>query len=158
MSPLSAILPSLRRRHFLVSLVSFASVLAEFLPICLSSIPYSASLTYRAYRICSMTAMAILLFMIICIAALILKPRKRARPLPRNTDTLASVFCYIAATPSGEGDATGMLDKMRGLSKMGTSERNKAIMKSKGLYAMGIVEGGELRIDCNERVTELWFD
>jgi hypothetical protein len=50
----------------------------------------------------------------------------------------------------------GMLDKMRGLSKLGTRERNKLIMKSGDLYSMGIAEGGELRVDCDERVTTLW--
>jgi hypothetical protein len=76
----------------------------------------------------------------------------------RKTDTIASVCCYVASTPSGNWDAMGMLDKMRGLSKLGTSERNKFIMKGGGLYSMGIAEGGELRIDCDERVTKLGLD
>jgi len=76
----------------------------------------------------------------------------------RKTDTIASVCCYVASTPSGNGDAMGMMDKMRGLSRLGTSERNKFIIKSGGLYSMGIAEGGELRIDCDERVTKLGLD
>jgi hypothetical protein len=158
MSPFSAILPSLRRRHFHVSLICFASVLAQFLPICFGNIPYTPSTSQRAYEICSKIAMAILLFMMACIAVSILRPRKRVKHMFRKTDTIASLCCYVASTPSGNGNAMGMLDKMRGLSKMGTSERNKFVMKSKGLYAMGIVEGGELRIDCDERVTKLWLN
>jgi hypothetical protein len=158
MSPFSAILPSLRRRHFLVSVVCFASVLAEFLPICLGNIPYSTSLTFRAYVTCSILTMTILLFMMACIMVLILRPRKRVKPLPRKTDTLASVFCYIATTPGREGDAMGMLGKMRGLSKMGTSERNNFVTKGRGLYAMGVGEGGVLKVDCDERIKKLWLD
>jgi hypothetical protein len=102
--------------------------------------------------------MAILLFMIACIAVSIWRPRKRVNPMFRKTDTIASVCCYVASTPRGDGDAMGMLDKLRGLSKMGTSERNNFVMMNGGLYAMGIAEGGELRIDCDERVTKLGLD
>lgn len=157
MSPFSAILPSLRRRHFHVSLVCFASVLAEFLPICLGNIPYSRAATLSAYKSCTVIAIAILLFMMTCIAMSILRPRKRVKSIFRKTDTLASICCYVATTPSGDGNAMGMLEKLHGLSKMGTSERNYLVAKSRGLYAMG-VEGGELRIDCDERVTKLWLD
>jgi hypothetical protein len=121
MSPFSAILPSLRRRHFHVSLICFASALAQFLPICFGNIPYSASTSQSTYNTCSKIAMAILLFMIACIAVSIWRPRKRVKPMFRKTDTLASVCCYVASTPSVDGEALGMLVKLRGLSKMGTS-------------------------------------
>jgi hypothetical protein len=158
MSPFSAIIPSLRRRHFIVSLVCFASVLAEFLPIFLGNIPYSPSLTWRAYITCSFLAILILLFMMACVAVLILRPRRSVRPLPRRTDTLASICCYVAADESGEGGAMGILDKLSGLSKMGTRERDNIVVETGGEYTMGIVKGGELRIDFDERITRLWSD
>jgi len=113
-------------------------------------------MTKQTYYICSKIAMATVLFMIACIVVSILRPRKRVKHMFRKTNTIASVCSYVASTPNGNGDAMGMLDKMRGLSKLGTRERNKLIMKSGDLYSMGIAEGGELRVDCDERVTTLW--
>jgi hypothetical protein len=158
MSPFSAIIPSLRRRHFLVSLVCLASVLAEFLPIFLGNIPYSPSLTWHAYITCSSLAILILLFMMACVAVLILRPRRSVRPLPRRTDTLASICCYVAAGDNSEGSAMCMLDKLSGLSKMRTIERDAVVSEKGGLYTMGIVKGDGLRIDCDERITSLWSD
>ncbi|KAH8780802.1 hypothetical protein BGZ57DRAFT_977760, partial [Hyaloscypha finlandica] len=156
MSPFSAIIPSFRSRHFLVSLVCFASVLAEFLPICLGNIPYTPSLTYHAFVTCSILSMIILLFMMACIVVLILRPRRRVRPLPRRTDTLASICCYVAAGESVEGSAIGMLDQLSGLSKNGTTERDNVVIERGGLYAMGIIKGDGLRVDCDGRITRLW--
>jgi Protein of unknown function (DUF3433) len=158
MSPYSAIIPSFRRRHFLVALVCFASVLAEFLPICLGNIPYTPSLTYRAFVTCSILSMTTLLFMIACIVVLILRPRRKVRPLPRRTDTLASVCCYVAASEGFEGGSIGMLDQLSGLSKKGTTERDNVVMERGGLYAMGIIKGDGLRVDCDGRIARLWSD
>jgi hypothetical protein len=99
-----------------------------------------------------------LLFMMACVAVLILRPRRSVRPLPRRTDTLASICCYVAADESGEGGAMGILDKLSGLSKMGTRERDNIVVETGGEYTMGIVKGGELRIDFDERITRLWSD
>jgi hypothetical protein len=102
--------------------------------------------------------MIILLFMMACIVVLILRPRRRVRPLPRRSDTLASICCYVAAGESVEGSAIGMLDQLSGLSKKGTTERNNVVIERGGLYAMGIIKGDGLRVDCDGRITRLWSD
>lgn len=93
-----------------------------------------------------------------CIVVLILRPRRRVRPLPRRTDTLASICCYVAAGEGVKGSAIGMLDQLSGLSKKGTTERDNVVIERGGLYAMGIVKGDELRVDCDGRITRLWSD
>jgi hypothetical protein len=102
--------------------------------------------------------MIILLFMMACIAVLILRLRRRVRPLSRRTDTLASICCYVAAGESVEGSAIGMLDRLSGLSKKGTTERYNVVIERDGLYAMGIGNGDGLRVDCDGRITRLWSD
>ena len=60
----------------------------------------------------------------------------------RKTNTIASVCCYVASTPSGNGDAMGMLDKMRGLSKLGTRERNKLYHEERRFIFYGYCRRG----------------
>jgi hypothetical protein len=102
--------------------------------------------------------MIIILFMMVCLVVLILRPRRNIRPLPRRTDTLASVCCYVAAAESGEESTLNMLDRLSELSKKKTKERNDSVIERGGLYAMGILKGDGLRIDCDGRITRLWSD
>ncbi|KAF7904360.1 hypothetical protein EAF00_001694 [Botryotinia globosa] len=65
MSPYSALIPSIGRKHYLVSWISFCSILSEFLPITLANIPFSSTETRLVLLTCFYLAMAILSLMII---------------------------------------------------------------------------------------------
>jgi hypothetical protein len=157
MSPFSAIIPSLRRRHYLVALICFVSVLSEFLPICLANISFSPALTRQAYFTCTYISMIILILMVGSILVLIFRPRGKVRPLPRRPGMLASIAVYVASRgDSWEG--TGLLDGLVGSEKMGTRERDEFVEAQGRLYAMGIVDGDGLRIDDNRRIKRLWSD
>jgi hypothetical protein len=157
MSPFSAIIPSLRRKHYLVALICFVSVLSEFLPICLANISFSPAMTREAYFTCTYISMVIIILMVGSILVLIFKPRGRMRPLPRRPVMLASIAVYVASRgDSWEG--TGLLDGLIGSEKMGTRERDQLVEAQGRLYAMGIVEGDGLRIDDDRRVKRLSSD
>src|SRR5271168_2876143 len=97
MSPFSAIIPSLRQKHFLIACIAFLSILSEFLPICLANITFSAATTQPAYETCNDISMVVLILMLISVLVLIFRPRKGVKKLPRNPVTVASVLVYIAA-------------------------------------------------------------
>jgi fluoride exporter len=155
-SPFYAIIPSLRRRHFLVAQICFISILSEFLPIILANIAFSPAMTEEAYFTCTYLAMIILTLMLIGITILIFRPRHRLRPLPRKPTTLASVLLYI--TNSGEFKEQCMLGSMQSLSVLDQWERDECIKEFRSRYTMGLVAGNDLRIDEDRRIEKLWED
>lgn len=156
MSPLSAILPSLRRRHFLVTLICFISVLSEFLPITLANIAYTPAMTKRAYEICNAMSMGILGLMLLSILVLIFRPRRHVRLLPRAPTTVASLGVYVASV--GDIGERTFLDGMVGLAEATRRERDGVVKGWGPLYSLGLVDGNELRIDDDRRVRRLWSD
>jgi len=154
MSPLSAILPSIQRFHFLVALICFVSVLAEFLPITLANIAFSPAVTKQAYEICNFMSMGILGLMLVCIVILILRPRRHVRPLPRAPNTVASLGLYVASV--GNFEERGFLDGMGGLAVVTRKDRDDAVKGMGSLYSLGLVDGNDLRIDDDRRVRRLW--
>jgi fluoride exporter len=156
MSSFSAIIPSIRRRHFLVANICFISVLSEFLPIVLANIAFSPAMTEEAYFVCTYLAMSILGLMLISITILIFRPRHHLRPLPRKPTTLASVLLYI--TNLGDSKEQSMLDSMQGLSALDGKERDACITKIGCRYTMGLVASNDLRIEEDRKVQRLWKD
>jgi hypothetical protein len=157
MSPFSAILPSLRQKHFLTAHVAFLSILSEFLPICLANITYSAATTQLAYEACNDISLTILILMLISIIVLILRPRKGVKRLPRNPNTVASVLVYIAAH-GGLREREGLLDSVKGMERMETDERNDIIASWGRTYSLGLDKRAELRVDEDGRIENLWVD
>jgi len=154
MSPLTALAPSIRRRHFVVALVSLVSLLTEFLPITLANIPFSDTQIKEAYDICNYIAMAILFLMLVSLTILIFRRRYNLRDLPRLPTTLASILLYI--TNSGGEEGWNMMNSLQGLSTVSAKERDARIMGYGKLYAMGLVESGDLRIDEDDRICRDW--
>ncbi|KAJ5038895.1 uncharacterized protein L3040_006574 [Drepanopeziza brunnea f. sp. 'multigermtubi'] len=156
-SPFAAIIPALRRKHYFVALICFFSVLSEFLPICLANISFSPAVTKQTYEVCNGISMGVLILMVGCILALILRPM-RGRPLPRSPRTVASVGVYLARRESewaGEGHG-GLMDELEGCSIMERKERDDFVREKGALYAMGVVNGDGLRIDEERRIDRLW--
>jgi hypothetical protein len=109
----------------------------------------------QTYEVCNGASLGTLILMIITIVALMLRPRKSIRPLPRNPYTLASVLVYLASKDGGDSDR-GLVDSMGGLSVLETKERNDRIRGFGALYTMGIARGGGLRIDDDRRILQQW--
>ncbi|CZR58679.1 uncharacterized protein PAC_08571 [Phialocephala subalpina] len=149
-SPISAIIPSIRRHHYLTATISFLTLPAEFLPLFLANIPFSFGTTKLAYTVCNYFSMAILILMCLALVVLVFKGLDRVGSLPRKPDTLASVGVYLASRGGG-----GMLDSFQGLSLMSRRERDEVVRDLGAGYTLGFVDE-ELRIDDDMRVKKLW--
>lgn len=154
MSPYSALIPSLRRKHYLISWISFCSILSEFLPITLSNIPYSNTETLLVFRACFYFVMGILSLMIIGVVILIFRPRHYIKDLPKRPCTIAARLEYLA--PAGESDDSNLLSSIGGLAFFEREDRDARIIARGKLYSMGIGEDGKLRIDEDERIVRSW--
>ncbi|KAF7874897.1 hypothetical protein EAF04_002071 [Stromatinia cepivora] len=154
MSPYTALIPSLRRKHYLVSWISFCSILSEFLPITLANIPYSNTETRLVLLTCFYLAMGILSLMIIGVVILLFRPRHYVKSLPRKPCTIAARLEYLA--PAGEVDDSNLLRSVDGLALLEREDRDARVIARGKLYSMGIGEDGKLRIDEDERIVGKW--
>ncbi|ESZ90863.1 hypothetical protein SBOR_8755 [Sclerotinia borealis F-4128] len=154
MSPYSALIPSLRRKHYLVSWISFCSILSEFLPITLANIPYSITETRLVLLTCFYLAMGIISLMIIGVIILLFRPRHHIKSLPKKLCTIAARLEYLA--PAGEVDDSSLLRSVDGLALLEREERDARIIAGGKLYSTGIGEDGKLRIDEDERIVGKW--
>ncbi|KAJ8064719.1 hypothetical protein OCU04_007038 [Sclerotinia nivalis] len=154
MSPYTALIPSLRRKHYLVSWISFCSILSEFLPITLANIPYSNTETRLVLLTCFYLAMGILSLMIIGVIILLFRPRHCVKSLPKKPCTIAARLGYLA--PAGEVDNSSLLRNVDGLALLQREDRDARVIAKGTLYSMGVGEDGKLRIDEDERIVGKW--
>ncbi|RDL38532.1 uncharacterized protein BP5553_02872 [Venustampulla echinocandica] len=173
-SPVSAIIPSISRSHYLVAFVAMLAVLAEFLPIFLANIAFSPAMTKTAYTVCNYLSMATLILMVIAVLILLFwRGDKGLAWLPRSPGTsIGSVALYLAASTEAHGGQLGLLGSLAGMSVVKRAERDTTITSLGSLYSLGIVDGGneydvlsheigainsheELRIDDDRRVKRL---
>ncbi|TEY54133.1 hypothetical protein BOTCAL_0242g00030 [Botryotinia calthae] len=154
MSPYSALIPCITRKHYLVSWISFCSILSEFLPITLANIPYSNTGTFLVLLTCFYLAMAILSLMIIGVILLLLRSRHNVKSLPRKPCTIAARLEYLA--PAGEVGDSNLLRSLDGLDSLEREERDAQVISKGKLYSMGVGEDGNLRIDEDERIVSKW--
>jgi len=145
MSPFSALLPSLRRGHYLISLVCFVTILSDLLPIALANIPFSPAMTKPAYRGCTYVSITVLAIMVLTLLVLIFRPRQHIRPLPREPTTLASTLLYITDSVSSY-DGSTFSDSFDGLALLGTKQRNEHINSLGNRYSLGLAFGDDFRI------------
>ncbi|KAF7955183.1 uncharacterized protein EAE97_000442 [Botrytis byssoidea] len=154
MSPYSALIPSIGRKHYLVSWISFCSILSEFLPITLANIPFSNTETRLVLLTCFYLAMAILSLMIIGVVLLLLRSRHGVKSLPKKPFTIAARLQYL--DPTGEVDDSNLLRSLDGLASFEREERDARVISRGKLYSMGTGEDGKLRIDEDERIVGKW--
>lgn len=153
MSPLSALIPSLQTKHFLVFTVSFIAVLSEVLPITLANTPYSPATIQEVYYICPLIAIGILALMLITLSILVLRHDHGLKHLPRKPTTIASVLLYLTTQPYHYDG--GMLHSLAGLELMSGSEMRKMVIGMGRLYGMGWVSEKDFRIDEEDRIQRL---
>ncbi|KAK3392903.1 hypothetical protein B0H63DRAFT_3063 [Podospora didyma] len=138
-SPLCAILPLLRNRHLAAASVALTGLVAEFLIICLSGLPYRPGQLRSEFLFCGVASAAILSLMLAQLVAVAIWQRQGLPHLPRRPDTIGAVMTYVAGT--------SMVRDFQGLESLGTKERNKRIREMGKVYAYGwrAEEGGKVR-------------
>jgi hypothetical protein len=92
---------ALHRRAF-VGLVAAVTCLAEALAVALVGLPHTRAVLERAWFGSFYASMAILAFMLLSQAALVLR-RRSDPPLPRTPNTVAAVWSYLCASSGGCG-------------------------------------------------------
>lgn len=92
----------LGRLHKLLTLVSFTTVLSDFLPILLANIPFNNAITWMTFNVCTWASIGVLSFMLVVLAivagVIFFKAPNRHFPFTsEDLGTLAAVFTWYAA-------------------------------------------------------------
>jgi len=115
-NPYCEIVSSIRQGHPLIFSISFCSILADFLPMLLTAIPYHGSTSYQAHIVCSWLSVGFLVLMIAILIALTLyctvaRPRLLLDPeLLRNRPFVACLVtasCSSFVVEHGRGTGSG---------------------------------------------------
>jgi len=126
--PLTALVPLFRGGHLAAASVAATALMAEFLVIFLSGLPYRPGQLRSEFLICGIASLAILALMV---AQLVFVGvwRRHLPHLPRRPDSIAAVMSYVAGT--------NMVREFYGLEEMGIRDRNRAIRRMNKTYAYG---------------------
>ncbi|PQE05114.1 hypothetical protein CJF31_00006094 [Rutstroemia sp. NJR-2017a BVV2] len=154
---LYAVFPSLRRRQYLVALVSFCSILSEFLPITLANVPYSRTATYLVFLICNYIAIAILSIMIIILLLLLVTPLffGQGTKLPKIPITIAEKLMYLVPSTTESSNFLRNIDADE-LGLLGRKERDAKVIDWGKTYSIDVGEDQKLRIDEDEGIVAGW--
>jgi hypothetical protein len=125
----TALVPAAWRGHTTTALVAFTGILAEFLVVALSGLPYRSGQLADEFFICGVSALVILGFMILSIAA-VSWWRRNLPHLPRKPDSAAAVMTYCADSR--------MVDDFAGVERMKGSERDRYVEELGQLYEYGL--------------------
>ncbi len=128
-------------------------LLAEFLIVFLSGLPYRPGQLRSEFLFCGIAALVILALMTAELVFVNLW-RRQLPHLPRRPDSIGVVMSYVARTR--------MVRDFYGLEEMGTRERNRTIMQLDKTYAYGWrrEENGRVRwvVDDVPREEKSWFE
>ncbi len=126
--PLTAFFPLLWRGHRAAAAVAATALVAEFLIIFLSGLPYRPGQLRSEFLVCGIASLAILALMV---AQLVFNNlwRRSLPHLPRRPDSIGAVMTYVAGT--------NMVRDFHGLEELGVSDRNRAICQLNKTYAYG---------------------
>ncbi len=126
--PLTAFVPLLRRQHLAAASVAAVGIVAEFLIIFLSGLPYRPGQLRSEFLICGIASLAILFLMVVQLLFVNLW-RRQLPHLPRRPDSIGAVMTYIAGTH--------MVRDFGGLEEASVKDRNRAIRQMNKTYAYG---------------------
>ncbi|KAJ0165913.1 hypothetical protein CTA2_9484 [Colletotrichum tanaceti] len=111
-------------------LAAFMAVLAEFLPILLTNIPYNLTQTLVTHTVCALASASILALMI---AALVASLFVRWPAMPVDPRSIAGALYYV--------DESRMLDDFEGFSRLGSEERARRVRELGRRYFYGAITG-----------------
>ncbi|ORX99149.1 hypothetical protein BCR34DRAFT_606716 [Clohesyomyces aquaticus] len=128
--PLTAIFPSILRRHYAQALVAVAALLSEVLTITLSTIPFSSANAWGAYVISTWISVSIISIMIFTLVLLFFRTEPN---LPLKPNTIGAVLFYLCGSRlSTIFGNMGMLN---------TVERDRMIVEWNKRYTIERVQG-----------------
>ncbi|KAF3008304.1 hypothetical protein E8E14_005820 [Neopestalotiopsis sp. 37M] len=133
----SSILSGMRRRHVLLAAVGVTALLSEFLTIFLSNVPYRATQTFLAARVCAYGSIGIISTMaLVVVGSLFIKWPY----MPVDPSTIAGAMYYVCDS--------WMLRHLQHLGEMGRDDCNARINAMDQSYTFGEIVGqsGTLRI------------
>ncbi|GKT85830.1 hypothetical protein Ct61P_03680 [Colletotrichum tofieldiae] len=120
--------------NIVLMLAAFMAILAEFLPILLTNIPYNLTQTLATHNICALTSVSILALMVTTlVASLFIK----WPDMPVDPRSIAGAMYYI--------NESRMLEDFEGLSKLSSNEREKKVKELGRRYFYGAVSGKDGR-------------
>ncbi|GJC94529.1 hypothetical protein ColKHC_03355 [Colletotrichum higginsianum] len=116
--------------NIVLLLAAFMAILAEFLPILLTNIPYNLTQTLVTHNICALTSVSILALMI---AALVASLFVRWPEMPVDPRSIAGALYYV--------NESRMLEDFEGFSKLDSKEREKRVRELGRRYFYGVITG-----------------
>ncbi|KAH6856110.1 hypothetical protein B0I37DRAFT_68895 [Chaetomium sp. MPI-CAGE-AT-0009] len=126
----SGIVGAIRQRHCFLVLVAFTAILAEFMPIVLSNVPFRVTQTWIASRVCTWMAVGILGLMWLVVVGTFFVSWPH---MPVDPSTIAGAMYYVCDS--------WMLGSMEGLGKLGSEERDERIAELGLRYHFGDIVG-----------------
>lgn len=131
----------------MLSAIDLSTILCELLTIALANVPYSASNTLVAYKVCSSIAIAVLVIMLLTLVAVMFQIGRfgGGSEVPK---TLAGKLRLLVGG--------SLPEKFSGMGDMGEKARDKIVVGLKERYKLGNVRGWDgvvrLGIDSEEYV------
>ncbi|KAB5557841.1 hypothetical protein GE09DRAFT_88575 [Coniochaeta sp. 2T2.1] len=126
----SGVYSAFRQRHLYLGVVAATSLLADFLPVTLSHVPFSVLETHEAQYTCAYLSIAILVMMILVVAGSL---AVRWPHMPADPRTIAGALYYLCDS--------GILDSFSGLAAAEPRDRNWMVKSMCVQYRFGNMIG-----------------
>ncbi|KAK2038063.1 hypothetical protein LZ31DRAFT_609791 [Colletotrichum somersetense] len=132
--------------NVVLMLAAFMAILAEFLPILLTNVPYNLTQTLATHNICAVTSISILALMLVTLVASLFT---KWPDMPVDPRSIAGAMYYI--------NESRMLEDFEGLSKLNSEDREKKVKELGRRYFYGAISGKDGRrmaVDSIESVED----
>jgi len=144
--PLTSLIPLIMNLHITPATLSFVALLANFLPVTLSGLPYRPGQLRSEFLFCGISSLTLLVLMMV-IVVVIHCWRRMLPHLPREPNSVGAVLTYLVDSD--------MCDDFEGLEKESRRKRDKAIKALGKRYGYGMKEvDGEKRWCVDEMLEE----
>ncbi|KAK1590273.1 uncharacterized protein LY79DRAFT_632641 [Colletotrichum navitas] len=120
--------------NVVLMLAAFMAILAEFLPILLTNIPYNLTQTLSTHNICAVTSISILALMMVTLVASLFT---KWPDMPVDPRSIAGAMYYI--------NESRMLEDFEGLSRLDSDDREKKVKELGRRYFYGAISGKDGR-------------
>ncbi|EFQ33947.1 uncharacterized protein GLRG_09091 [Colletotrichum graminicola M1.001] len=120
--------------NVVLMLAAFMAILAEFLPILLTNIPYNLTQTLATHNMCAVASISILALML---ATLVASLFTKWPDMPVDPRSIAGAMYYI--------NESRMLEDFEGLSKLSSDDREKKVKELGRRYFYGAISGKDGR-------------
>ncbi|KAK2026377.1 hypothetical protein LX32DRAFT_22433 [Colletotrichum zoysiae] len=132
--------------NVVLMLAAFMAILAEFLPILLTNVPYNLTQTLTTHNICAVTSISILALMLVTLVASLFT---KWPDMPVDPRSIAGAMYYI--------NESRMLEDFEGLSTLNSGDREKKVKELGRRYFYGAISGKDGRrmaVDSIESVED----